>query len=89
MKRMLCLLIGFLVCPASLVFAKDAHQAVSQGNKLYKEDKLEKALKSYDEGLKLKPDSAIVNFYRGGVFLPYCFFCFLRILFARLPPEPG
>ena len=68
MKRMLCLLIGFLVCPASLVFAKDAHQAVSQGNKLYKEDKLEQALKSYDEALKLKPDSAIVNFNRGDVY---------------------
>lgn len=68
MKRILCLLAGFIMCFASLVFAKDAHHAVSQGNKLYKENKFDQALKSYNEAIKLKPDSAIVNFDIGAVY---------------------
>jgi len=68
MKRMLCLLVGLIACSASLVFAKDAHQAVSQGNKLYKENKLDQALKLYDQAIADKPDSPIVNFNRGDVY---------------------
>lgn len=68
MKRILCLLVGFVICSASLVFAKDAARAVSQGNKLYKEDKFDQALKLYDEAIIDKPDSAIVNFNKGAAY---------------------
>ena len=68
MKRIVYLLAGFIACSASLVFAKDAHHAVSQGNKLYKENKFDQALKSYNEAIKLKPDSAIVNFDIGAAY---------------------
>lgn len=68
MKRILCLLAGFIACSASLALAQDAAHAVSQGNKLYKENKFDEALKSYSEAIKLKPDSAIVNFNRGAAY---------------------
>ena len=68
MKIIVCLLAGFIICSASLVFAKDAARAVSRGNKLYKENKFDQALELYDEAIMDKPDSVIVNFNKGAAY---------------------
>lgn len=49
----------------SQAFAAGTARMVAEGNKLYKEQKYNDALKMYDQALSNEPDSAVINFNAG------------------------
>lgn len=54
MKRIVCLLVGFIVCSVSLVLAEDAAQAVSQGNKWFSQGNFDLAISNFEKALLSK-----------------------------------
>jgi Ca-activated chloride channel homolog len=65
MKKLLfsCIIVSCI--PFSSAFAADTSGIVKRGNKLYKDQKYNDALKSYEQALEKQPDSSLLNFNAG------------------------
>lgn len=65
MKKMLWCCIIMVCGYPSQVFAADTARIVQEGNRSYKEQKYDDALKSYSQALSRQPDSVVINFDMG------------------------